>query len=64
MDTNVLDRLTGLPEESARRRMILQTFGCRSLAPVILRLWAAEGEQKTAIEVSILAILDDPPLLA
>jgi hypothetical protein len=60
MDQDSIDRMMMLPDESAKRRRILDLLGCYSLASVMMRLWAADEAEKKAIEARIVRILDDP----
>jgi hypothetical protein len=62
MDQETVDRLMRLPEESAKRRRIVESFGCYSLASVMLQLWRASDDEKPGIEKRILAVLDDPAI--
>lgn len=60
MDDQTVARLVALPENSAKRREILATFGCYSMATVMLRIWQASAEEKQALEAKIVAVLGDP----
>jgi hypothetical protein len=62
MDQETVDRLMLLPEASAKRRRIVESFGCYSLSTVMLKIWNAPEEEQRAIEARIMEVLNDASL--
>jgi hypothetical protein len=59
MDQETMARLMALPPDSVQRQEILTSFGCYSMATVMMRIWQAPDEEKLLFEAKIEKILND-----